>query len=349
VAKFKDEDIIPDQWLKFILAQNNNENLCQRLRGEIICQLKACTDLDQVEKFDCNPVVAKVEALTLLWLLNIKAREGVFGDVLEVLLLFAGYAQRSLLDKIMFSGAILWSKKIIPEVYNDSILTSLLSIVPYIQTMDKKIEIGDKLNAKVQEKKIGERITYQIQPQIAEKMYLDSYCSFYQMGKELNPRSFMQSGRFNLSIAGLTILCAAVGANFAEKNLKNHLCTLFAQYEQKIVDETELPFASCSELIHAICLFDCFGAAFGQTRDKEIKKMLKGLRLALETYSKMPSAENCPNKTLIADHAAWQLVMMSRRIESVRKSIFDNIDSIAKTRKLPECILQLVDEIKNSS
>ena len=64
--------------------------------------------------------------------------------------------------------------------------------------------------------------------------------------------------------------------------------------------------------------------------------MLKGLRLALETYSKMPSAENCPNKTLIADHAAWQLVMMSRRIESVRKSIFHNV-SLA-TNFTPESV-----------
>ena len=98
-------EIIPksDQWLKFILAQNNNDNFCQRLRGEIISQLKACTNLDEVEKLDCHPVVAKVEALTLIWLLTIKTREGVFGDVLEVLLLFVSYAQRSTLDKIMFS------------------------------------------------------------------------------------------------------------------------------------------------------------------------------------------------------------------------------------------------------
>ena len=53
--------------------------------------------------------------------------------------------------------------------------------------------------------------------------------------------------------------------------------------------------------------------------------MLKGLRKVLENYSKLPSAGNCPNKTLIADHATLQLVLMSRRIESVRKSIFDDV------------------------
>ena len=77
--------------------------MCLRLRSEIISQLKACTNLDEVEKLDCHPVVAKVEALTFVWLLSIKAREGVFGDVLEVLLLFTSYAQRSLLDKLMLS------------------------------------------------------------------------------------------------------------------------------------------------------------------------------------------------------------------------------------------------------
>ena len=48
----------------------------------------------------------------------------------------------------------------------------------------------------------------------------------------------------------------------------------------------------------------------------------------------MPSAGNCPNKTLVADHATLQLVMMSRHIESVRKSIFDDVSLDAQVRFL---------------
>ena len=78
------------------------------------------------------------------------------------------------------------------------------------------------------------------------------------------------------------------------------------------------------ELIHAICVFDCFGQAFGQTRDKEAKKMLKGLRKVLEAYSETESG-SCQNKVQVIDHATFQLVMMGHRVEAARKSIFEHV------------------------
>ena len=71
-------------------------------------------------------------------------------------------------------------------------------------------------------------------------------------------------------------------------------------------------------------MFDCFGRAFGQTRDKEAKKMLKGLRLLLQTYSSLNSAQ-CANKTLVADHATFQLALMALRVESARKTITEHV------------------------
>ena len=70
-------------------------------------------------------------------------------------------------------------------------------------------------------------------------------------------------------------------------------------------------------------MFDCFGHAFGHTRDKEAKKMLKGLRCVLVTHSDVSSS--CQNKTQVMDHATFQLVMMGHRVEAARKYVLEKV------------------------
>ena len=70
-------------------------------------------------------------------------------------------------------------------------------------------------------------------------------------------------------------------------------------------------------------MFDCFGHAFGHTRDKEVKKMLKGQRQLLESYSDKSSS--CQNKTQVIDHATFQLVMMGHRVQAVRKKVLEQV------------------------
>lgn len=351
VHSLSERELIPDGWIKFILAENNNNNMERRLSVEIERLMKELTE-DELDNDDKWITVAIIEKLTIIWLWSIKVKQGKTGDLIHLLMQFSTYIQRSLLDKVIFCGVILCAIKIIEEVFNTKELTLLkfVNITPFMLARNSpKIEIGDKIWSETMEKNENGRTVYSMESHLIEKFVPSSYEAFWIQGSHMNPRSLMQNSKFNNSLAGLSLLCAVVGRGFAENNLKKHLESFCGKYNDQMSDEKgTIDSKGAQELIHAICVFDCFGQAFGQTRDKEAKKMLKGLRKVLEAYSETESG-SCQNKVQVIDHATFQLVMMGHRVEAARKSIFEHIEKLAKQRKLPSIVTQLVDEIKTSA
>ena len=94
VERLNERLIIPDQWVKFIGSNNNNDDFerLSRLSGEIDRLMGA---LDWA-------VMGRIEQLVIVWLLAIKNGTGSLGDVTHVLLQFSGYVQRGELDRVLF-------------------------------------------------------------------------------------------------------------------------------------------------------------------------------------------------------------------------------------------------------
>jgi len=336
VERLNERLIIPDQWVKFIGANNNNGDIGQRRLSQEIDRLMSTLDGE-----DSWKVLGRIEQLVIVWLLAIKNNQGSLGDVTHVLIQFGGYVQRGEMDRVLFCGVIMWAMKLINELFTKELtLMRLVNVLPFLIAQTSMIEIGDRIWTESSEKSVDGRRTYEADKIVVDKVILKSYEVFWTQGSALTPKSLLQNAKFNHSLAGLSLMCATV-PDFAETNLKKHLESCIAKFNDQMTDESGRIEAGLHELIHAIQVFDCFGRAFGQTRDKEDKKMLKGLRLLLQTYSSLSSA-HCVNKTLVADHATFQLALMALRVESARKTITEHIDTLATTRKLPPCIQQIL-------